>query len=70
MQREKRRRRKKEKRNELKILPGGQIGHIKVASNIGSGLFGSAPWDCFGNAVASFIGYYGLAQDSGSKSFF
>ena len=70
VQREKRKRRKKEKRNELKILLGGQIGHVKVVSKTGSGLCGSASWDCFEDAIASSIGCYGVAQDSGSKFFF
>ena len=70
VQREKRKRRKKEKRNELKILLGGQIGHVKVVSKTGSGLYGSASWDCFEDAIASSIGCYGVAQDSGSKFFF
>lgn len=71
VQREKRKRRKKEKRNELKILLGGQIGHVKVVSKTGSGLCGSASWDCFEDAIASSIGCYGVAEDSGSKfSFF
>lgn len=70
VQREKRKRRKKEKRNELKILLGGQIGHVKVVSMTGSGLCGSASWDCFEDAIASSIGCYGVAQDSGSKFFF
>lgn len=70
VQREKRKRRKKEKRNELKILPGGQIGHVKVVSKTGSGLCGSASWDCFEDSIASSIGCYGVAQDSGSKFFF
>ena len=69
MQREKRKRRKKEKRNELKILLGGQIGHVKVVSKTGSGLWGSASWDCFEDGIASSIGCYGVAQDSGSKFF-
>lgn len=69
VQREKRKRRKKEKRNELKILLGGQIGHVKVVSKTGSGLCGSASWDCFEDAIASSIGCYGVAQDSGSKFF-
>ena len=70
VQKEKRKRRKKEKRNELKILPGGQIGHVKVASKTGSGLCGSVLWDCFGDAIASSIGCFGVVQDSGSKFFF
>lgn len=70
VQREKRKRRKKEKRNELKILLGGQIGHVKVVSKTGSGLWGSASWDCFEDGIASSIGCYGVAQDSGSKFFF
>lgn len=70
VQREKRKRRKKEKRNELKILLGGQIGHVKVVSKTGSGLCGSASWDCFEDAIASSIGCFGVAQDSGSKFFF
>ena len=69
VQREKRKRRKKEKRNELKILLGGQIIHVKVVSKTGSGLCGSASWDCFEDAIASSIGCYGVAQDSGSKFF-
>ena len=70
VQREKRKRRKKEKRNELKILLGGQIGHVKVVSKTGSGLCGSASWDCYEDAIASSIGCHGVAQDSGSKFFF
>lgn len=70
VQREKRKRRKKEKRNELKILLGGQIDHVKVVSKTGSGLCGSASWECFEDAIASSIGCYGVAQDSGSNFFF
>ena len=25
-----------------------------------------APWDCFGDAIASFIGYFEVTQESGS----
>ena len=26
----------------------------------------TAPWDCFGNAVASFTGYYKVVRETGS----
>ena len=32
----------------------------------GSVLCQTALWDCFGNAIASFIGYYKVARETGS----
>ena len=39
----------------------------KVKRETGYVLCRIALWDCFGVAIASFIGYYEVAQDSGSK---
>ena len=45
----------------------GGIGHCEVTSKAGSVLCRSALWDCFEVAISYFIGYYGVALETGSK---
>ena len=45
----------------------GGIGHCEVTSKAGSVLCRSALWDCFEVAISYFIGYYGVALETGTK---
>ena len=42
------------------------IGHFEFVRGTGSVFRGTALWDCFGDAVASFIGNYKVAREQGT----
>ena len=43
------------------------FSHFEFVRGTGSVLWRIAPWDWFGDFIASFIGYYKVAQEPGSK---
>ena len=41
--------------------------YLNLARETGSALCQIAPWDCFGDVIASLFGYYEVAPKTGSK---
>ena len=42
---------------------------FEVARETGTVSCRIAPWDCFGDAIAAFVGHYGVAQETGPRIF-